>query len=237
MIRIMLTASLLMFSPACFAYTVTGSVIDDTNTPIQGAVVGIEERSIVTETDSAGRFLFPQVAPGTYTLVCSHPSSGTHRQNIRVKRDFHFDWVIHAAPYQAGTTTIPIQGSSASDGTCSITRDDIKRYPLRGFGDSLHLLQTLPGIGGGFSLATVPIIRGTNPLFNRYYVDDIPVDNPYHYFGALIPIASALHEEAIERVDVIKGNAQASCTNSLGNVISIRSAEPAGEQAQGKDHP
>ncbi|HNX60741.1 MAG TPA: TonB-dependent receptor, partial [Spirochaetota bacterium] len=160
-----------------------------------------------------------------YELTFAHRDYGNVSIDIRVKRSIRIDEKLVPKVYDAGSRTKKYGDPLRSNGDSAITRNDIKKYPMRGAGDSLHLIQSLPGVGGGFSLATVPVIRGTNPLFNKYYIDDIPVDYPFHYVAGFVPLISSINEEAIESADVIKGNAPIWTGDNLGNVIMIRSAD------------
>lgn len=209
------------------ALTLGGVVADaKSGKAVQGASVGIEELLLVTETDAQGRFSFKDIPRGYYTLTFAHESYGRTALQIRVKRNFFISHELSPQVYDAGTKVKDYAEHQKPSGDQSISRDDIKKYPMRGAGDSMHLLQSLPGVGGGYSLATVPVIRGTNPLFNKYYIDDIPIDYPFHYAGALVPVISAINEEAIDSVRIVKGNAPVWTSDNLGNVIMIKSAEP-----------
>jgi hypothetical protein len=209
-----------------YALTVSGVVTDsEKKKPMPNVVVGIRELQIVTETNERGEFILADVPKGFYTLTFSHKEYGIVSMPIRVKRSFRIDQILSGKIYDSGTMVKAYKDTITSTGEQSITRQDIKTYPMRGMGDSTHLLQSLPGVGGGFSLATVPIIRGTNPLFNKYYIDDIPVDYPFHYAAGFVPIFSSINEEAIDTVSVVKGNAPIWTGDNLGNVIMIKSAD------------
>jgi hypothetical protein len=214
------------FSGTTYALTVSGRIVDSvTKKPVKGIVVGIEELNIITETNNNGEFSFSKIDRGYYSLVLSNTTYGKQTISIRVKREFYIDIPLEPVKDNEVTTTNVYNDELETTGKASIKRDDIKRYPMRGFGDSLHLLHTLPGIGSGYSMATVPIIRGTNPLYNKYYIDDIPIDFPYHYVAGLIPVFSNINEEAIHSAEVIRGNAPVWSNDNLGNIIHIKSAE------------
>src|SRR5580658_10994155 len=57
------------------AGTVTGQVVDPQNLPIPDAEVSVIDTStntsFTTLTNNSGRYIFPQVAPGTYSIVFS----------------------------------------------------------------------------------------------------------------------------------------------------------------------
>ncbi|MBP7901622.1 MAG: carboxypeptidase-like regulatory domain-containing protein [Spirochaetes bacterium] len=236
--RFIISAMILFF---CSAYAleasekISGTVYNaDTGKPAAGVTVGLRELNIVTQTDSLGEFVFTGIEKGFYELTFSHQEYGNDSEKIRVKRTFYIVKKLTPKAFDAGNRTKIYGDPMLSRGECSITQDDIKKYPMRGAGDSLHLLQSLPGIGGSFSFAAVPIIRGTNPLFNKYYIDDIPLDYPFHYAAGFIPLLSSINEEAIESVHVIKGNAPLWTADNLGNTVMIKSADAEKEGVHGK---
>lgn len=208
------------------AYSVKGTVIDgDSNKPVAGMTVGIEELNISTGTDRSGNFEFENIDAGYYHLVFSQLSYGIQKMKIRVKNNFSGSVKVWKRKYRIKDHVNRTAFRSERYGAQGITSRDIKDYPMRGMGDSLHLLQSLPGMGGNFALSTVPIIRGGNPLYDRYYVDGIPLDYPYHFSGALIPVMSAINESVIEEATVLKGLAPLNYGDNLGNVIKIKTRD------------
>lgn len=236
--RILLKSSFMILSilhlcSALEAVTVSGRVLSE-GSPVSGMVIGIEELNLIVESDTGGNFIFQDIEAGKYTLYFSHRDYGIEKIRIKAKRDFYLEKEIKKKVYDAGDKIIGYTGSADYRIKQSISREDIKKYPMRGAGDSLHLLHTLPGVGSGFSLATVPIIRGLNPLFNKYYIDDIPIDYPFHFFGGLVPLISSINEEAIDEVELIKGDAPVWTGDHLGNIISIRTRTVDEEGAHAK---
>lgn len=205
------------------AAIISGKVIDSKeNKSVSGMVAGIEELSLIFETDKDGMFYFDNIPAGNYTLYFSHKDYGTEKIRIKVKRNFFIEKILTKKVYNGGDKEVFYKRFPGNSSGQRVTVDDIKNYPMRGVGDTFHLLQALPGVGGGFSLATVPIIRGTNPLYNKYYIDDIPVDYPFHYMAAFLPLFSGLNEESVDEIELIKGNSPSWTGDNLGNVINIR---------------
>ena len=213
----------MLFATSLHAYTITGKALDDdTGKALAGITVGVDELNIVTRTGRDGSFFFDNIEPGKYHLHFSHLEYGRQALKIKLKRNFLITVKLKKKIYTLEKKTNYYYREKDHYGEQSVTNKEIRELPMRGMGDSLHLLQSLPGIGGGFALATVPIIRGSNPLHNRYYVDDIPVDYPYHYIGSVVPLISSISETVIERASVIKGTSPMYYDDNLGNVISIK---------------
>lgn len=233
--RTLVCIVILLFSANMLAATVSGKVVDDQNKrPVAGLTVGIDSLHLLTQTGPDGSFSFDgEVKPGTYILHVSNGSYGHHTYKIKVKRDFYIDVRINRTLYSTNPGEAyytPVMRRTNQ----KITYNDIQTYPMRGMGDSLHLLQALPGVGAGYSLATVPIIRGTNPLLTKYYIDGIPVNNPYHYVGAFIPLISAVNEHALDQAVLYKNSAPVWMGDSAGNVVDIHTKNPENPGLTGK---
>ncbi|MDA3901353.1 MAG: TonB-dependent receptor [Spirochaetes bacterium] len=223
--RYLLTVFFLFVFFPMAAGTVSGRVTDMSGRPVSGLVVGLEDNYYTSETSSDGSFRFENVDPGDYTLHFSNGTWGHHRYGIRVKTDFHVTLKID----RKMNTSEPLvyrETDEPYNTRQGITQNQIITYPMRGVGDSLHLLQTLPGVGGGSSVSTIPIIRSTNPLLNKYYIDGIPINNPYHFAVGFVPVISAISDPVIDHVILHKGDAPVSMGDHAGNVIDIRTVEP-----------
>jgi len=97
--------------------------------------------------------------------------------------------------------------------------------PMSGIGDSLHLLQSLPGVGSTFSMGSVPVIRGLNPIYDKTYIDDIPVDYPYHYIPPIVPLLSSINETIIDKATIYKGPYPLTYDDSIGSIIQVKTKE------------
>jgi len=65
--------------------SLSGSVVDPQHAVLSGAVVTATEQSksfhLITNADNSGRFVFPQVPPGTYTVTVENPGFKKFEQN------------------------------------------------------------------------------------------------------------------------------------------------------------
>ncbi len=225
---------LIASSAAAAAYTLSGSVFDaDSGKPLNNAAVGIMEHGAVTESGSGGVFVIRDIPRSVCIVSVTRPGYRAYERKISLNMDRSITVRMEKDPYLQELISPP-EKKEGHPGYKSISREDIKKYPMRGFGDSLHLLQSLPGIGGGSSLSTVPIIRGQNPLYTKYYIDGVPVDFPYHYAAAFMPMLSSLNEESIDSASLNSGPEAAALGDNLGAavIINTRSAEAPGLNAR-----
>lgn len=218
---------LILFSgTALYAYSVSGRITDSsTGEPVPGVSVGIEELRDVQITADDGTFTFSNIPAGFYTLHTAHPVYGNKDISIRVKRRFIIDIELSYNVYSLTPVVNTAEEIKTRPGSQSLTSDDIKYMPMSGLGDSLRLLQTLPGVGSSFTMSSVPVIRGLNPIYDKTYIDDIPVDYPYHYFPPLVPLLSSINETVIDRVTLNKGPYPLTYDDSIGSIIHVKTKE------------
>src|SRR3954452_23934561 len=71
------TLSALTVNAQTSSGSIAGTVVDTQQASVSNATVTLIEpdrkTSVVTKTDSEGRFVFPQVLPGKYTLTVENP--------------------------------------------------------------------------------------------------------------------------------------------------------------------
>ncbi len=216
------------------ALTISGKITDSTTgKEIRDVSIAIVELKAVTVTPADGSFYFENIPAGYYTLYTAHTLYGNKTIRIRVKRKFklsiELSKTVHSIPVTNGYKTI-----GSHPGKQSISSDDIRYMPMSGAGDSLHLLQTLPGAGSTFLMGTVPIIRGLNPIYDKTYIDDIPVDYPYHYIPPIFPILSSINETIIDKATIFKGPYPMTYDDSIGSIIQIKTKEVQGPGVRGK---
>jgi hypothetical protein len=99
----------------------------------------------------------------------------------------------------------------------TMTTEDMKEVPAS-FGDSVSALTSLPGIiREGGSIFGNLVIRGADPMNNKYFVDDIPLYDPLHFGG----IHSVINTNIIKDIDVYSSAFPAEFGSATSAVINI----------------
>ncbi len=207
-----------------FAYSLKVNIYHNKK-PLNEVIVGIQQLKIVKTSNKNGQVEFENIKEGKYTLVFIQPHFIKKELDIVLKRNFEIDLELSKSTLILPEIKNNFFFIDDHYGLQGITQKDVKTYPMRGAGDSLRLLQSLPGIGGGSSFSTVPIIRSSNPLNDTMYIDGIPIKYSYHYLGAMVPYMSAVNEEVIDSATVAKGPYPLYYHNSIGSVTSISTKE------------
>lgn len=233
--KLILTFVIVLSCTGLHAYTVSGRITDSgTGLSVKRASVAIEELKIVQVTAEDGLFVFKDIPVGYYTVHVAHTLYGNKTVLIRVKRNFIIDIDLPGKTYSIMPLVNSYKENETRTGSQSISQDDIMYMPMSGAGDSLHLLQSLPGVSGSFSISGVPVIRGLNPIYDKIYIDDIPVDYPYHYIPPVVPLLSSINETVIDKATIYKGPYPMTYDDSIGSIIHVKTKEVENPGVHGK---
>lgn len=164
-------------------------------TPVQGARAALEGTGYRTVTDHSGRFRFPDLLAGEYTLVIEHPAYGPRRDDLLVEpgTDVRVEGELteRAIPLPPLTVTVrsAFEARALAMGGRVISRQDIERVlpRSRDVADLLHH-QQVPGLivrrGTGVNRSCVEYVQGASRMFRttcesvQVYVDNVRSVDP-----------------------------------------------------------
>jgi len=123
---ITLLLSVLVLGAASYAQTISGSiagsVVDPSHAPIPNAQVTareLEQKFVLTaKTDDAGHFVFPQISPGTYSIMVEAKGFKTY-ENPGIPLNANDKLTIGELVMQVGTLAERIEVSTAIVQRCS----------------------------------------------------------------------------------------------------------------------
>jgi len=200
---------------------ITGMVLKrSSREPVPEVKVAIAGTERSTLTDSAGSFVFDEVACGEHNIIVVAAGYKSEERKVEVapgeaiqikiyleKAGFLLDEIVINAPRL--TKTISRQTVSARE---------IKRIPGTG-GDALRALQSLPGVAVMNDFSGQLYIRGGAPEDNLFLFDRTYLFYPYH-FGGLV---STINADIIDKIDVLAGGFGAEFGADSQAVVDIRS--------------
>jgi Carboxypeptidase regulatory-like domain/TonB dependent receptor/TonB-dependent Receptor Plug Domain len=212
------------FSNVAWAQTtgdIDGTVADQNGSPLPGVSVEIKSASLLgiraVVTDGAGRFRFPALNPGNYTLTASLSGfSKAEKSNVVVKL--------------GGTVTIPVTLGLSIKEEVVVTAEapavDTTRTTI-GTNTSSESLQKLPlgrnfssiaqrAPGTGTDAAGGATVYGATSLENQYVIDGVNTTG--------IKISNQgkqLNQEFIQEVEVKTGGYEAEYGRALGGTINV----------------
>jgi hypothetical protein len=145
-----------------------GKVVDaKTFAPIAGALVQIVEPALATQTSPDGRFAFPRVPPGSYTLTVSSIGHIFVRRRLdvgAVPLDLTLPIAEGTGTYQEAVTVTAELGSRNDVGVSSQNElGSAGLQELRGVAadDPLRAVQSLPGVATGDDFQAEFSVRGS----------------------------------------------------------------------------
>lgn len=207
-------------------YSLKGRIIDGSTGRNTGfAIVVIKEAGIVVNA-AAGNYyaILPQA--GTYTVQVQSQGLQTVTATVTVNGNVTRDFTL--SPFASRGRGVVIKGERVIQKVSRRTMkvDEIKEVPAS-FGDSVNALTSLPGVirssPGGFFGPLV--IRGADPIYNRYYIDGMPIDNPLHFGGVHSVIANDLMSE----IDLYASSYTSDFGGPLAAVININTIDEVDE--------
>jgi hypothetical protein len=195
---------------ACFAQsptgTIRGTVVDPSGAAVAGTTITVTNmdtsESQVVNSDGEGRYIFPLVPPGTYSVTAAAHGFKTAKQDnviveIAVGRPVDFNLTVGetSSQVQVTATTPPLETNSSVVDTV-VTAKDIADLPLNGR-NPLALAELVPGVStiGG---ASTPHIAGSRNANNEEQLDGmtniLPEDNVGNNLTAYTPIVDSVAE-------------------------------------------
>ncbi|HEY5773941.1 MAG TPA: TonB-dependent receptor plug domain-containing protein, partial [Chitinophagaceae bacterium] len=247
--KLFLLFSLLLFSAAAFAQTISGTVTDEESKPVSGATVTVKGTVTSVATDAAGKFSIN--APGTATLVISYVGFVTQEipLNGRSTLAVNLGRGEATALTEVVVTTLGVKKESKKLGysVTSVNADELVKQRTLNLGESLEgkvagLNITPPAAGAGSSnqlrlRGQVGFAGATNsPLI---VVNGLPLDqgargndgnNPSRDRGDNL---NNLNPDDIETMTVLKGATAAALYGSRAAAGAIIITTKSGQKNQG----
>ena len=216
----------------------TAQVLDVTNTsPLPGASVYWEgDISSGVVSDLKGNFQI-KIKSLPARLVVSFVGFETSSRVITVK-DLEKSQRFFLKPDEMSLDEIIIQERRPDEqvrnmetGKATIPIATIKNIPaLFGEVDLLRSLQLLPGVQTAGEGTTGLFVRGGSADQNLVQLDGAPIYNASHFFGFF----SVFNPDALDQVELYKGNMPASFGGRLSSLIDVTLREGNNEQIHGE---
>jgi hypothetical protein len=206
--------------------TVEGTVNDESGAPLPGVTVTISSpnlqggRSAVTAAD--GRYRFPSVPPGQYTVAAELTNFGKVQKTAKVSLDatatVNLQLSISASAEVTVTGEAPLVDVSSTTQGSNYSAKIIDKLPVgRNYAD---IVFTQPGVQADFgetqgrSLAIS--IYGSTSSENLFLIDGVNTTNVIKGFQG-----KDINNEFIQEVEVKTGGYQAEYGRNTGGVINV----------------
>lgn len=184
-----------------------------------GTVIVLEARvKVYTGTDGSYRVTVP--APGEYTVIIRTSELKMLRTKVNLTRSVTRNFYLQPLRVIGAGITITGERDIQKVSRYTMTQKNLKEVP-GSFGDSISALTSLPGVIRTNGFFGPLVIRGADPSFNRYYIDDIPIFEPMHFGG----IHSVINNNIMREIDLYASAFPAEFGSASAAVININTVD------------
>jgi hypothetical protein len=190
---------------------------------LPGTAIRVNGDTIVRTNDKGTAIA--TVTPGSQFIQVTSKLYDTLSLILTIEADTSLELVLYPRykRYNEVVVTSSKNVTANQMGRQTIGIDLLRKLPvILGEIDPLKTITLLPGIKGGGEASSGIYVRGGGPDQNLVLLDGVPVYNPNHLLGFF----SIFNGEAIQDIEVIKGNMPAEYGGRLSSVIAINTRDP-----------
>jgi TonB family protein len=186
------------------------------------ASAAVEAGGVAAETDADGRFELRGVAPGKVTVRVVSPEHEPFsvEETIAAGRKKEVEYRLtrrHYDPYEA---VVRGERDRKEVSVYTLRTEEVRSLPGTQ-GDTLKVLQNLPGVARApFGLGLL-VVRGSAPQDTKVYLDGIEIPLLFHFGG----ITSVISSETIASLDFYPGNFGARYGRAMGGTVDVKTRD------------
>lgn len=197
---------------------IAGRIVDEqTNEPIPGANVVIENTSMGAATSLDGDYVIINVPPGVYDLkITMIGYKAVHVENVRVSIDMTttINLNLDAMVLDAGESVTviaerPLIQKDMTSSMASVSAKEIEALPAQSVNDVLQLQAGVVDASGIH-------IRGGRSGEVAYWVDGVATTDAFGYSST-----AAIENSAVQELQVISGTFNAEYGQAMSGIINI----------------
>lgn len=209
----------LFFSVTAYSQTtgsISGTVVDENNQPVLGAIVKVVDKGLGAETDASGEFLILNVEVGTYAVDITYAAYTPSRiNNVKVSVDQRTKLgVIQMKTIQTDVVEVTAErkGIDVEQSGRTVTTEQIENSGIRGI---TNIVSKTAGVvqderGGAIN------IRGGRNSENSIIVDGVATTNPVDGSSS-----ASVPNSLLQEISVLTGGFGAEYGNALSGVINV----------------
>jgi TonB family protein len=193
-----------------------------TRRPVAAADVVLPDGQTAT-TDERGEFAFRDLPVGSIrvSVLAAEYQAFETAEVISAGQQTRVTYYVTPRLFNQYETIIraPRPRKEVSETTLSL--EEVQRIPGT-LGDSLKVVQNLPGVARPPFNGGAIIIRGTSTNDSGIYLDGERIPLLYHFGG----LTSVYNSDLLEAVDYLPGNYSVYYGDQIGGVVDVRSRSP-----------
>lgn len=197
-----------------------------TRVPIVGATVtlfrddGPQPVGFEAVSDEQGRFVFYDLAPGTWKILAEPPGYFPLRtsEDVVAGQRTNATYLIERGSYNPFDVMVTAPRPRKEVSRTVITAAELDKVP-GGAGDPLAVVQNFAGVARSFG--GLLIVRGSAPEDSRVFVDGAEIPLIYHFGGlkSVIPLG------ILDSIEFYPGNFSPSYGRATGGIVDVRLKE------------
>jgi TonB family protein len=187
-----------------------------TRSPVAGAV--IEAGGSVAEADAEGRFELKGVPPGTATVKVFSPAHEpfSTEEAIEPGKVREVEYRLRRRHYDPFEAVVQGERERKEVAVHTLRLEEVRTLPGTQ-GDTLKVVQNLPGVARApFGLGLL-VVRGSAPQDTRVLADGVEIPLLFHFGG----LTSVIPSETLSQLDFYPGNFGARYGRATGGAIDV----------------
>ncbi len=188
-------------------------------TPVSGAKVIITDLNVTAVSDADGKFAFMDVPVGTHKVGISHPKlmAVLTEETIVRERKRTVKYLIEEKEEGVDEEVVVRASRIRREAVETRIRTEEARRVPGTQGDTLKVVQNLPGVGRSSFGSGQLIVWGSAPNETRVNVDGVEVPTLYHVGG----LRSTINSDLVRSIDLSPGSYGAEYGRGLGGLVRI----------------
>jgi TonB family protein len=190
----------------------------------------LEQGSIVTHTDSTGKFGFKSLPSGPLRITIPAVGYEQFETEDTLGKGEILEVVYRMQRTSYAEYEITVYGKTEEKEVSrhTLTLNEVKKIPGFG-GDAVKVVQALPGVarpsfGGG-----AVVVRGAPSWDSKFYLDGIQIPQLYHFGG----VKSTYNSDGLESVDLYPGGFGVRYGSTIAGVIELKGRNAKRERVSG----
>ncbi|WP_370644078.1 TonB-dependent receptor domain-containing protein [Myxococcus sp. RHSTA-1-4] len=194
-----------------------------TRKPLVGAEVALPSLGLSATTDGEGRFSLRGVPEGTHEVlvVLAGYQRFETKETVAEGEETRATYYVQKRIFSPFETVVRSERERKEVTRTTLQVAEVQRVPGTQ-GDTLKVVQNLPGIARPAFNGGDIVIRGTGPQQSGVYLDGVRIPLLYHFGG----LNSVYNSDLLESLDYLPGNFPAAYGNAIGGIIDVKSRAP-----------
>jgi len=178
-----------------------------------------EEKTIITTTDSLGKFSFSSLPVGAIFVKAIYPGYEQLKEEELLKVAEQTSVTYYIQRFSYGENEVVVYGKAEEKEVekRTLTLNEVKKIPGFG-GDAVKVVQALPGVARTSLIGSQIVVRGASTADSRFYLDGVQIPVLFHFNG----LKSTYNSDALESVDFYPGGFGTRYGDVTAGVIEIK---------------